>query len=205
MHSSLQRCRLRSALQCGLLVNFFATCGSPSKPAVTPVVAASNQSVTPNPPTSSPVVVPQSADPVTNEMLIAHNRVRANHCAAPLVWSDKLAGVAQAWANTLRDRNCAFSHSGSMYGENLAAGTTGTLRPTDVVTMWYGENSQYAFNAPGFSMSTGHFTQVVWRNTTQVGCGTSQCNNMEITVCNYDPAGNVETQFQDNVLPQGCR
>jgi pathogenesis-related protein 1 len=197
MHFSL----LRSAIRCGLFINIFATCVSPSKPAVIPAVAFDNQPAI----AEAPTALPQAPGPATNEMLIAHNRVRAKHCASPLVWSDKLAGVAQAWADTLRQRNCEFSHSGSMYGENLAAGTTGTLSPSDVVTMWYAENSQYAFKAPGFSMSTGHFTQVVWRTTTQVGCGTSQCNGMEITVCNYDPAGNVETQFQENVLPQGCR
>ena len=98
----------------------------------------------------------------------AHNRARAKHCARPLSWSAKLAQVAQRWANSLRDRGCQFGHSGGSYGENLAAGTTGTLDPDSVVKMWYDEVAQYRFPDGGFSMKTGHFTQVVWRGTTAV-------------------------------------
>jgi len=134
----------------------------------------------------------------------AHNRYRAKHCAAALSWSAKLAAVAQRWANSLRDRGCAFGHSGGSYGENLAAGTSGTLDAESVVKMWYDEVAQYRFPDGGFSMKTGHFTQVVWRGTTQVGCATSRCNGMDIFVCEYNPAGNWEGQYRSNVLPRGC-
>jgi hypothetical protein len=135
----------------------------------------------------------------------AHNRVRAKHCASPLTWSAKLAQVAQNWANSLRDKGCAFGHSNGSYGENLAAGTSGTLDPEAVVAMWYDEVAHYKFPNGGFSMQTGHFTQVVWRRTAQVGCGRSQCKDMDIWVCEYDPPGNWEGQYRENVLPVGCR
>jgi uncharacterized protein YkwD len=135
----------------------------------------------------------------------AHNRVRARHCAGPLTWSPKLAAVAQQWANSLRDKGCMFGHSNGAYGENLAAGTTGTLDPEAVVKMWYDEVAHYRFPNGGFSAQTGHFTQVVWRGTTQVGCGRSQCKDMDIWVCEYDPAGNWEGQYRENVRPTGCR
>ena len=135
----------------------------------------------------------------------AHNRARARHCAAPLTWSAKLAQVAQHWANALRDKGCAFGHSNGSYGENLAAGTSGTLDPESVVKMWYDEVAQYRFPDGGFSMKTGHFTQVVWRGTKQVGCGASQCNGMDLWVCEYDPPGNWEGQYRQNVLPPGCK
>jgi uncharacterized protein YkwD len=135
----------------------------------------------------------------------AHNRFRAKHCAAALTWSAKLAEVAQRWANALRDRGCQFGHSGGAYGENLAAGTRGTLDPASVVKMWYDEVAQYRFPDGGFSMETGHFTQVVWRGTQRVGCGRSQCKGMDIYVCEYDPPGNWEGQYRDNVRPRGCQ
>jgi uncharacterized protein YkwD len=138
-------------------------------------------------------------------MVDAHNRARARHCARPLSWSAKLAQVAQQWANTLRDKGCMFGHSSGSYGENLAAGTSGTLDPEAVVGMWYDEVAHYKFPDGGFSMKTGHFTQVVWRGTAQVGCGRSQCKGMDIWVCEYDPAGNWEGQYRENVLPLGCR
>jgi hypothetical protein len=135
----------------------------------------------------------------------AHNRFRSRHCAAALTWSAKLAEVAQRWARALRDRGCQFGHSGGTYGENLAAGTKGTLDPGSVVKMWYDEIAQYRFPDGGFSMETGHFTQVVWRGTQRVGCGHSQCKGMDIYVCEYDPPGNWEGQYRDNVRPRGCR
>ena len=135
----------------------------------------------------------------------AHNHYRARHCASALTWSAKLAEVAQRWANTLRDRGCQFGHSGGNFGENLAAGTKGTLDPASVVKMWYDEIAQYRFPDGGFSMETGHFTQVVWRGTQRVGCGHSQCKGMDIYVCEYDPPGNWEGQYRDNVRPRGCR
>jgi hypothetical protein len=71
--------------------------------------------------------------------------------------------------------------------------------------MWYGEVQQYAFPDGGFSMETGHFTQVVWRQTTQLGCGVSTCRGMDIWVCEYDPPGNVQGQYRQNVLPASCQ
>ena len=139
------------------------------------------------------------------QLVDAHNRLRAKHCAKPLTWSPKLAQVAQQWANALRDKGCMFGHSGGDLGENLAAGTSGTLDADAVVRMWYDEVAHYRFPTGGFSAKTGHFTQVVWRGTARVGCGRSQCKGMDIWVCEYDPAGNWEGQYRENVLPTGCR
>jgi len=151
-----------------------------------------------------PARTPPAAPREAQALVDAHNRVRAKHCAGPLAWSPKLAQVAQQWANSLRDQGCAFGHSKGSYGENLAAGSTGILDPESVVKMWYDEVAQYKFPNGGFSMKTGHFTQVVWRATTHVGCGHSQCKGMDIWVCEYDPAGNWEGQYRENVLPLGC-
>jgi uncharacterized protein YkwD len=135
----------------------------------------------------------------------AHNRVRAKHCAPPLGWSQPLAASAARWAATLRDRGCLFGHSGGPHGENLAAGTTGTLDAAAVVGMWYDEVKRYSFASGGFSTKTGHFTQVVWRGTRLLGCGRSQCRGLDIWICQYDPPGNVEGQYRENVLPTNCR
>jgi len=138
-------------------------------------------------------------------LLDAHNRARAKHCAAPLAWSPKLEQAAQQWASTLVKKGCVFGHSGGQYGENLAAGTIGALDGESTVQMWYDELKQYNFKRGGFSMNTGHFTQLVWRATTQVACAKAQCKGNDIYVCEYDPAGNVETEYQQNVQPPGCK
>lgn len=134
-----------------------------------------------------------------------HNRYRAKHCAAPLSWSPQLAASSQKWADTLKAKGCRFGHSGSKSGENLAAGTTGALPPEEVVRMWYDEVKIYDFKKPGFSMETGHFTQVVWLDTTQVGCGMAQCKGNDIWVCQYERPGNWEGQFGQKVRPTSCK
>ncbi|MBL9020177.1 MAG: hypothetical protein JNL83_38685 [Myxococcales bacterium] len=154
-----------------------------------------------------PAAPPAPAAPAgdAQRLVAAHNQYRAKHCAQPLTWSPKLAQVAQQWANSLRDQGCKFAHSGGSYGENLAAGTTGAMDPESVVAMWYDEVKGYSFQQPGFSMQTGHFTQVVWRSTTQIGCGMAQCKGNDIWVCEYDPPGNWEGRYKQEVLPAGCK
>ncbi len=147
----------------------------------------------------------QPGGSVAQRFVDAHNKVRAQHCAAPLTWSSTLAAVAQKWADSLRDQGCKFGHSGGQYGENLAAGTEGVLDPEATVAMWYDEIKQYKFPDGGFSMQTGHFTQVVWRGTKQVGCGHSTCKGNDIWVCEYDPPGNWDGEYRANVLPKGCK
>jgi hypothetical protein len=66
----------------------------------------------------------------------------------------------------------------------------------DSVQAWYNEISDYDFNNPGYSDATGHFTQVVWVGSTEVGCAWVSCNGENGTpgyylMCEYSPAGNV--------------
>src|SRR5262245_42896813 len=138
-------------------------------------------------------------------LLEAHNDLRDKHCAPPLAWSDKLARIAQRWVDGLARRGCALEHSGGRYGENLAGGSAGALGPEEVAEMWYDEGERYNFKRGGFSMNTGHFTQLVWRSSERLGCGMASCRGLEIWVCNYDPAGNVEGEYRDNVLPTSCK
>lgn len=184
-----------------------AACGPISPPPVAPPAQtappfeSSEQGEAP-----APGPAPPAGSSVAQRFVAAHNAARAKHCAPPLAWSPKLEQVAQTWANSLRDQGCKFGHSGNnSYGENLAAGTTGILDPEATVKMWYDEIAKYSFPDGGFSMETGHFTQVVWKGTSQVGCAKSSCNDMDIWVCNYEMAGNWEGQYRDNVLPLGCK
>jgi len=190
-----------------LLLATLVACG-PSTPAPTPPSSTPETTVPAADDSSEPAVTTPTApgDPMAQAFVDAHNRRRAAHCAKPLTWSPELAKVAQAWANHLRDANCAFEHSGNNnYGENLAGGTVGALDPEATVAMWYDEVKLYKFPDGGFSMDTGHFTQVVWTDTTQVGCGVATCKSMDLIVCNYDPPGNWEGQYREHVLPTSCK
>lgn len=163
----------------------------------------------PQPPavTQPPPRATNGLAPRYQEMLNSHNRHRANHCAAPLQWSSTLAAQAQGWADKLKQAGCAFEHSqNSPYGENLYFfAPAGNMSPEQISTGWYDEVQLYDFNNGAFSMSTGHFTQLVWKDTKNLGCGVSMCNGGEIWVCNYDPPGNVRGYYQRKVLPNSCQ
>lgn len=68
--------------------------------------------------------------------------------------------------------------------------------------MWYEEIDLYDFNNPGFSSDTGHFTQLVWKSTTDVGCGLSISGSNKIyAVSHYSPPGNFRGEYTENVSP----
>jgi hypothetical protein len=116
-----------------------------------------------------------------------------------------LAAAAQAWA-----KGCSFNHSAAgsrpNQGENLAWGSGSFSTAASSVDRWYNENSQYNYSNPGFSSATGHFTQMVWKGSRQLGCGVAQCGGQNFWVCRYSPAGNITNpgQFQQNVSPATC-
>jgi hypothetical protein len=117
-----------------------------------------------------------------------------------LTWSADAASKAQEWAS-----QCNFVHSQGQlgdFGENLAAGTGDYTIPM-AVKDWTDEASQYDPANPQFS----HFTQVVWKATTQLGCAVATCNGIfdasfgpaQFYVCEYYLPGNVEGEFAQNV------
>jgi pathogenesis-related protein 1 len=189
------------------LVLALAACGPTYRqPAAAPDPVPVSDPVSAPPSAPPPAPAPATAaTPIAQRFVAAHNKARAKHCADRLTWSAKLADYAQKWADSLRYKGCVFGHSGGPYGENLAAGTAGVLDPEATVAMWYDEIKLYKFPDGGFSMQTGHFTQLVWRDTKHVGCGHTQCNGNDIWVCEYDPPGNYDGEYRANVLPLGCR
>jgi len=128
-------------------------------------------------------------------LLNAHNAYRAKHCVPGLTWSTQLAAEAQQWADACPSNG--FKHSPGAwqgengYGENLSWGTNQSAQ--GAVDNWYREISQYNFNAPAYSNAVGHFTQLIWRNSKQLGCGMSVCNGANYWVCRYSPTGNWNT------------
>jgi hypothetical protein len=93
------------------------------------------------------------------------------------------------------------------YGENLYYGWSSEPK-FDVsagvpVQAWYDEIKDYNFSRPGFSPKTGHFTQVVWEKSTELGCGKAKSKDNKIfVVCNYNPPGNFEGEYEANVRPK---
>lgn len=149
----------------------------------------------------APAPAPASSqDPFADAFVAAHNAQRAAVSPAaspglpPVRWSDELAAGAQAWAE-----RCEFEHSRGPHGENLAA-RTNMAKPEDIVSSWgsEGRDFDYANNRCAAGEVCGHYTQIVWRDSTQIGCGVARCgaggpfggSEWFVWVCNYSPAGN---------------
>lgn len=126
------------------------------------------------------------------EILTAHNAIRRKIGVPPLKWSDKLAGSAAEWANTLAKTGA--SRMQGTPGQNIAyTSPPGTAKARDVVAAWAAEASNYDHEKNACidgKARCHHFTQVVWRNSSFLGCATAHDSQRDIWVCNYDPPGN---------------
>jgi uncharacterized protein YkwD len=127
---------------------------------------------------------------LAREMVDAHNAVRARSRLAQLAWSDRLAERAQDWANMLIARKQFLHSPNSPYGENLFEITGAPATPAKVVRAWAEEVRDYDYKSNTCRGVCGHYTQIVWRNTKEVGCAVARGGGREVWVCNYDPPGN---------------
>ncbi|KAF7543962.1 hypothetical protein G7Z17_g10320 [Cylindrodendrum hubeiense] len=133
----------------------------------------------------------------TSAILNSTNFYRSEHNATALTWNETLEDFASDY---LDDNDCEFEHSGGPYGENLAIGYPNA---TASVEAWGDERDDYNFKRGKFSHGTGHFTQLVWKATTDVGCGRRLCGQSGwYLVCEYWPRGNVIGAFTDEVQAQ---
>ncbi|XP_062971719.1 GLIPR1-like protein 1 [Cynocephalus volans] len=157
---------------------------------------------------SSSPKIPSITDPhFIDQCVKAHNKWRGkvNPPAADMKymsWDEGLAKMAKAWAN-----KCKFQHNSCLdqpyecyaafeyVGENIWLGGIRIFTPNTAVTAWYNETEFYDFDTLSCSRICGHYTQVVWANSSKVGCAVTICPNLGkastvIFVCNYGPAGN---------------
>jgi uncharacterized protein YkwD len=124
-------------------------------------------------------------------LLDAHNSARAQVGSPPLAWSSGLAADAKQWADRLLAEH-AFAHQpNDAHGENLFAISGGTAAPAEVVRTWVAERGDYDPRTNTCSGVCGHYTQVVWRTTREVGCGMAFDGYRQVWVCEYEPPGNV--------------
>ena len=141
-----------------------------------------------------------------------HNRLRSLHGAPPLILNNELNQMAQNYAQVLAQKD-VLEHSknrslsgkpGAWVGENLyyySAYPVCEYKCGSMSRSWYDEIKDYDFNT-GKSKNggvVGHFTQLVWKDTQEVGFGIAFNGNKLYTVANYYPGGNFNNAELQNV------
>lgn len=126
------------------------------------------------------------------EFIDAHNRWRADVGVPPLKWNENLENYAAEWAVINGKKGCKMVHRDeSPYGENLYWSSGMSFSPKGSVDSWGSEIEDYNHEPVGQEKAmVGHYTQIVWRTTTEVGCAAFECGNALLVVCNYNPPGN---------------
>lgn len=142
------------------------------------------------------------------EFVEAHNGWRSAVGVPPVAWADDLAQIAADWAKKLGDdKSCTMEHSRrddrKGTGENLYWASARrwndgrkevqAVQPKQIVDAWGSEVKDYDHgrNRCLAGRMCGHYTQVVWKSTREVGCARRVCaNSTQVWVCNYRPAGN---------------
>ena len=136
-------------------------------------------------------------------LLAAHNQERRAVGVMPLRWNARLAANAGVWARELA-RTSTFRHSTPASrpgeGENLFVGTAGAYSYEDMIGLFIGERVDFR---PGLFpnvtwrggwQGVGHYTQLIWPTTTDVGCAMATGRGQDYLVCRYSPPGNVVGQ-----------
>ncbi|KAL9546137.1 hypothetical protein MBANPS3_006818 [Mucor bainieri] len=140
-----------------------------------------------------------------NAALQAHNTLRDRHNVNPVRWDTTLARHAQQWAN-----QCYWGHSDederpyhNHCGENIGYGQRSV---SAAIKGWYQQeigNYDFQDGESWNGEEVRHFTQIVWEETTSIGCAEAYCDEMNgyYYVCNYYPPGNKRSAYVQNVLP----
>lgn len=132
--------------------------------------------------------------------LKVHNDARAEFGSAPLVWNSELEEQAKAYAKELA-RTARMKHSPRSerpgQGENLWMGTKRRFSHAEMIQSLVDEKQFFKpgpfpeVSSTGKWGDVGHYTQIVWRTTREVGCAKAEGRQFGFLVCRYYPAGNV--------------
>ncbi|KAJ8321173.1 hypothetical protein KUTeg_001298 [Tegillarca granosa] len=151
---------------------------------------------------------PQKLSDFIDDCVKAHNKCRKKHGVSNVKHSKDLSSYAQRWAEELAKTN-NFQHSsctldGTRLGENIACKWSsggGDYTGVEVTEQWYSEIKKHDFSCEPRTTGTGHFTQVVWKGTKEVGFGKAVAPGGKVYVVgSYRPAGNLIGTYTENVF-----
>lgn len=134
---------------------------------------------------------------IRSSILKEHNKERQLLNIPDLVWNDELAEYAAEWALQLAEEDDGIHHRDpDDFGENISWFSDAPDDFSRGVSLWNEEKKYFKYKAIGNDWAkSGHYTQVIWKNTERVGCGCALgASGTFFFVCNYDPPGNYMGQ-----------
>ena len=133
-------------------------------------------------------------------LLAMHNVERARMNMPPLQWDPQLAAAAASYGPTLASLGY-LQHSPRQIRpgqrENLWMGTRGAFSPEQMVGSWIAERREFRpgvfpdVSRTGNWEDVAHYTQVIARETTRVGCALQPAGQWDYLICRYSPPGNI--------------
>lgn len=146
-----------------------------------------------------PVAPPAAPADAAARLLAVHNAYRAQVGAPPLQWDPRLAQGAAAYGPLLaRSGQLVHSPRAGRPGisENLWMGTAGAYAPEAMVHQWGAERAMFRpgtfpnVSTTGNWLDVSHYTQMIWRTTSRVGCAIHRGGRWDYLICRYAPSGN---------------
>jgi hypothetical protein len=137
-------------------------------------------------------------------LLAAHNMERQRVQAPALRWDPYLAAAAASYGPVLaQSGRLAHSPRASRPGqrENLWRGPRGIYSPEQMVGGWIAERALFRPGVFPHVSKTGnwsdvsHYTQLIWKGTTRVGCAIQPTGDWEYLICRYSPPGNIDGKY----------
>jgi hypothetical protein len=157
-------------------------------------------------PARAAVATSPGLDNINHRILSLHNAARADVGAPPLKWDSTLAVAAASYGPAL-SRLGRLVHSPRAgrenQRENLWMGQQGRFGPEDMIGTWTAEKNHFSpgqfpnVSRTGNWSDVAHYTQMIWKTTTHVGCAIYRDGGWDYLICRYSPPGNRD----GNVVP----
>lgn len=144
---------------------------------------------------------PSSRETMAETIMAAHNSERERWNVPPLSWDEGLAADARSHARLLAHKgylqHASMTGRSEPQGENLWMGTRDAFGYEQMMAGFLDERRLYRhrpipdISKTGNWLDTGHYSQIIWRTTTSVGCALASNADFDFLVCRYSPAGNI--------------
>ncbi|KAL9983951.1 hypothetical protein ACROYT_G006200 [Oculina patagonica] len=137
--------------------------------------------------------------PFKDQCIYWHNYFRTLHQVPNVTWSMSLQKEAEDWVKYLADNN-KFHHSSKNPGNLYLS----VYRPreycSDAIWWFHWEEKYYNYSNPKYYKAAGHFTQVLWKNSKQIGAAWAIRKDGRLVISiKYNPGGNYIGFFGKNV------